>query len=57
MTLLDDAEKAAIVGSIRKFTAALDELSLDRAAQERCLVASHDLARVVQRLINRLNRP
>ena len=57
MTLPDDAEKAAIVGSVRIFTAALDQLSKDRATQERCLAASHDLMRLVQGLINRLNRP
>jgi len=31
-------------------------LTLDRKSQERCLVASNDVMRVLQRLINRLNR-
>jgi len=57
MTLPDDAEKSAIVASVQTFTAALDQLTLDRTAQERCLAASHNVMRLLQRLINRLNRP
>src|SRR4026207_642348 len=56
MTLPDNAEKSAIVASVRTFTVALEHLSLDRRTQERCLVASNDVMRVLQRLINRLNR-
>ena len=56
MTLPDDAEKSAIVASVRTFTIALEQLTLDRKSQERCLVASNDVMRVLQRLINRLNR-
>ena len=57
MTSPNDAEKAAIAGSVRKFTGALDELSADRPSQERCIAASHDLMRLMQGLINRLSRP
>jgi hypothetical protein len=57
MTLPDDAEKSAIFASVQTLTTALDQLTLDRRAQERCLAASHDVMRVLQKLINRLNRP
>ena len=57
MPLPDDAEKSAIAARLRTFTAALDELTLDRAARDRCLAASHDVMRLLQGLINRLNRP
>ena len=57
MSLPDDAEKSAIAARVRTFTEALDQLTLDRAAQERCLAASHDVMRLLQGLINRLSRP
>jgi hypothetical protein len=57
MSLPDDAEKSAIVARVRTFTEALDQLTLDHTAQERCLAASHDVMRLLQGLINRLNRP
>ena len=57
MSLPDDAEKSAIVARVRTFTAALDQLTLDRTTQDRCLEASHDVMRLLQGLINRLSRP
>ena len=57
MSLPDDAEKSAIVARVQTFTAALDQLTLDPTAQERCLAASHDVMRLLQGLINRLSRP
>ena len=57
MSLPDDAEKSAIAARVRTFTAALDQLTLDRTAQDRCLAASHDVMRLLQGLINRLSRP
>ena len=57
MSLPDDAERLAIAASVRTFTAAFDQLTLERIAQERCLAASHDLMRLLQGLINRLSRP
>jgi hypothetical protein len=39
------------------FQSALAELSTDPGAQRRCLDAAQELARLLQALINRLNRP
>ena len=57
MSLPDDAEKLAIAARVRTFTTALDQLTTDRTAQERCLAASQDVMRLLQGLINRLSRP
>ena len=56
MFLPDDAQRKEIGESVLGFQSALQDLSSDPQTQIRCLDAAKDLARILQALINRLNR-
>jgi|EndMetStandDraft_9_1072997.scaffolds.fasta_scaffold90678_1 hypothetical protein len=57
MFLPDDDQRTEIGESLSAFQSALGKLSSDAGTQLRCLNAAQDLSRLLQALINRLNRP
>ena len=54
---LPDDQRTEIGESLSAFQSALGKLSSDAGTQLRCLNAAQDLSRLLQALINRLNRP
>ena len=56
MFLPDDDQRTDIGQSLSEFQSALGDLSSDPGTQPRCINAAQDLSRMLQALINRLNR-